>query len=385
MGLPPIAYASGNSDLPKAYLNYIFINRNYDLSSVKPLYVRIYGEGEDGTDGPHAHLTLEDVITEPGYVYVYLSNDGEEEREVYFDDFKVEHVKSPVIESSDYYPFGLTYNNYQRENSLINRKKFQSQEHVDDLGLNWDSFKWRNHQPDIGRFFNVDPLAEKYYYNSPYAFSENKVTGHVELEGLESVKAAMDQALSKFRGTFESLLGTTFDDSKKTTQTSKGGQEKKDTRDGNTVTIDGKGGRNESDLPDGSDNSTNYSFAKDLFDAVAGVFTKSKPDKNRSPTDQFKNAKSAADNMKDSKDASEGSSPAALDTIVAQTPYTNGGNYASEMFVIGGGDTTLLIIYSPNGDGKNPDSTYSRKSNSKEYERIRNGDWHGWPKPSRPQ
>jgi len=52
--------------------------------------------------------------------------------------------------------------------------------------LNWDSFKWRNHQPDIGRFFNVDPLAEKYYYNSPYAFSENKVVAHREMEGLEA-------------------------------------------------------------------------------------------------------------------------------------------------------------------------------------------------------
>lgn len=105
---------------------------------------------------------------------------------MYFDDFKVTHTKSPVVESQDYYPFGLTFNSYQRENALINKFKFQGQEHVDDLGLNWDSFKWRNHQPDIGRFFNVDPLAEKFYYNSPYAFSENKVTTHVELEGLEA-------------------------------------------------------------------------------------------------------------------------------------------------------------------------------------------------------
>ena len=86
----------------------------------------------------------------------------------------------------DYYPFGLTFNSYSRENSVPNRWKFQSQEHVDDLGLNWDSFKWRNHQPDIGRFFNIDPLAAKYVYNSPYAFSENKVVAHKELEGLES-------------------------------------------------------------------------------------------------------------------------------------------------------------------------------------------------------
>jgi hypothetical protein len=37
-----------------------------------------------------------------------------------------------------------------------------------------------------GRFWQIDPLAEKYDYNSTYAFSENKVTSHVELEGLEA-------------------------------------------------------------------------------------------------------------------------------------------------------------------------------------------------------
>ena len=114
-------------------------------------------------------------------------------KEVYFDDFKVEHVKSPVIESSDYYPFGLTFNSYIRENALNNRWKFQGQEHIDDLGLNWNSFKWRNHQPDIGRFFNVDPLSEKYVYNSPYAFSENRVINGRELEGLEWVNSTGQQ------------------------------------------------------------------------------------------------------------------------------------------------------------------------------------------------
>lgn len=92
-----------------------------------------------------------------------------------------------VIQQDDYYPFGLTFNSYSRENSAKNKFKFQGQEHIDDLDLGWDSFKWRNHQPEIGRFFNIDPLADKYVYNSPYAFSENHVMSHVELEGLEKV------------------------------------------------------------------------------------------------------------------------------------------------------------------------------------------------------
>ena len=41
------------------------------------------------------------------------------------------------------------------------------------------------HDPRIGRFFAVDPLAKKYPWNSSYAFSENRVIDGVELEGLE--------------------------------------------------------------------------------------------------------------------------------------------------------------------------------------------------------
>lgn len=125
------------------------------------------------------------VISQPGYVYIYLSNESISPVEVFFDDFKVIHSKSPILQSDDYYPFGLTFNSYSRENSTPNKFKFQSQEHIDDLGLGWIQFKWRNHMPDIGRFFNVDPLADKYVYNSPYAFAENKVINGNELEGLE--------------------------------------------------------------------------------------------------------------------------------------------------------------------------------------------------------
>jgi len=145
-----------------------------------------------GTDVPHEKLSKQLTIKEAGYVYIYLSNDnlalGGSQIEVYLDDFKVEHTESPVIQSEEYYPFGLTFSNYRRENSVPNTLKlFQDQEHIDDLGLNWDAFKWRNYQPDIGRFFNVDPLAEKYVHNSTYAFAENKVITFRELEGLEGV------------------------------------------------------------------------------------------------------------------------------------------------------------------------------------------------------
>uniref|UniRef100_UPI000ACB6785 RHS repeat-associated core domain-containing protein n=1 Tax=Chryseobacterium sp. CCH4-E10 TaxID=1768758 RepID=UPI000ACB6785 len=60
--------------------------------------------------------------------------------------------------------------------------KFQGQE-LQETG--WYSFKWRNYMSDVGRFFNIDPLAEKYNTWTPYAFSGNRVIDAREIEGLE--------------------------------------------------------------------------------------------------------------------------------------------------------------------------------------------------------
>ncbi|BDD06798.1 RHS repeat-associated core domain-containing protein [Aureibacter tunicatorum] len=65
------------------------------------------------------------------------------------------------------------------------RYGFQGQEQDDETGL--VNYKYRMHDPRIGRFFAVDPLAPDYPWNSPYAFSENVVIDHVELEGLEKI------------------------------------------------------------------------------------------------------------------------------------------------------------------------------------------------------
>jgi len=80
-------------------------------------------------------------------------------------------------------------------NITLNKEKtFQGQRFDDDFGLNWDQFKWRNHDPQIGRFIEIDPLSEKYVYNSVYAFSENNVIAHVELEGLEKAPINKDNS-----------------------------------------------------------------------------------------------------------------------------------------------------------------------------------------------
>ncbi len=96
----------------------------------------------------------------------------------------IEEKNDSPIFCVDYSPFGLTFNSYKREFSKKNNFLFHNEtEFIEEL--NWYHFKYRMHDPALGRFFNIDPLADDYSYNSPYAFAENKLGRGIELEGAE--------------------------------------------------------------------------------------------------------------------------------------------------------------------------------------------------------
>jgi RHS repeat-associated protein len=67
------------------------------------------------------------------------------------------------------------------------RYGFQGQEKDDEIKGEGNSinYKFRMHDPRVGRFLSLDPLSASYPHNSPYAFSENRVIDGTELEGME--------------------------------------------------------------------------------------------------------------------------------------------------------------------------------------------------------
>ena len=87
----------------------------------------------------------------------------------------------------NYYPFGMVMPGRSYQGSDGYRYGFQGQEQDDEVkgDGNSVSFKYRVHDPRIGRFLSQDPLAINYPWNSPYSFAENKVIQFIELEGLE--------------------------------------------------------------------------------------------------------------------------------------------------------------------------------------------------------
>jgi RHS repeat-associated protein len=94
-----------------------------------------------------------------------------------------------IVTKLDYDPWGfrlkgLSYYNSSTYNKF---KTFSGKELHDDFGFNLLSYKFRFYDPALGRFISIDPLAEKYDYNSTFAFAENKLGLGVEYEGLEMV------------------------------------------------------------------------------------------------------------------------------------------------------------------------------------------------------
>ena len=69
------------------------------------------------------------------------------------------------------------------------RYTFQGQESDDEVkgAGNSINYKFRMHDPRVGRFFAGDPLFRDYPSYSSYAFSQNRLVDGVELEGLEYV------------------------------------------------------------------------------------------------------------------------------------------------------------------------------------------------------
>jgi RHS repeat-associated protein len=116
------------------------------------------------------------------YVFQYKDHLG---------NIRLSYAKNPttqvleIIEENNYYPFGLKHKGYNDYVVTGNKYKFQGQERQDELGLGWDSFKYRNYDYAIARFMSIDPLTEKYRDWGPYVFSGNRVVDAREIEGLE--------------------------------------------------------------------------------------------------------------------------------------------------------------------------------------------------------
>ncbi|HMT97613.1 MAG TPA: RHS repeat-associated core domain-containing protein [Ferruginibacter sp.] len=99
--------------------------------------------------------------------------------DVFFDNLQITHEPGPLLETNEYYPFGLlmkniSYRSQRGANFAENKYKFNAGTELNEaLDLQYYETPLRNYDPQIGRFNCIDILAEQYFALTPYQFGFN--------------------------------------------------------------------------------------------------------------------------------------------------------------------------------------------------------------------
>lgn len=130
-------------------------------------------------------------IKKPGYIYVYLTYENESNNYVYFDDLKVTYTKSQVVQSNNYYAFGLqTSQSWTRIDAKPNQYLYNGGSELNSTTNSYEMF-FRDYDPAIARMSGVDPLADMYSGLSPYNYSANDPVFWNDPSGAEYEWASM--------------------------------------------------------------------------------------------------------------------------------------------------------------------------------------------------
>lgn len=148
------------STTPKAYLNYVLFDDNFQLVSGNTVRV--------STPGELAALTGQITASKNGYLYVYISN--ESNTDVYFDDLVIQHKTGPLLQEEAYYPYGMQITGLSSKalGRMQHNFLYNGIEQITDFELDlYDAF-YRTFDPQLGRWLQIDPVAAKYAAMSGY-------------------------------------------------------------------------------------------------------------------------------------------------------------------------------------------------------------------------
>jgi RHS repeat-associated protein len=117
------------------------------------------------------------------YSYVFQYKD-------HLGNIRVSYAKNPtinvleIIDENNYYPFGLKHTGYNGLLGNNNKYKYNGKELQDELGLNFYDYGTRNYDPAVGRWMNIDPLAEQGRRWSPYNYAMDNPVYFIDPDGM---------------------------------------------------------------------------------------------------------------------------------------------------------------------------------------------------------
>ena len=133
------------------------------------------------------HSLLDDIDSFEPYFYNqdHLGNNRE-----------VVNKLGRIIQVTNYYPFGSSFcDSLSCLNASLQPYKYNGKEFDRMHGLNTYDYGARQYSPALPSWDRIDPLAEKYYSVSPYAYGGNNPVNRVDFYGMFPTKyAALDYA-----------------------------------------------------------------------------------------------------------------------------------------------------------------------------------------------
>ncbi|WP_420571678.1 DUF6443 domain-containing protein [Kordia sp.] len=180
--LEKVVNDSSTSSVQNTYYagNYI-----YKKSSSQSPVVLTFFNTEEGYIEPQFDPSKPTKIV--GYNYTYQYKDHLGNIRLSYEDINGDGNICPeteIKEENHYYPFGLKHKGYN--NQITGRDHqygYNGKEEQNELSLNWSDYGARNYDASIGRWMNIDPLAEKYYDKSSYNYTLNNPIFFIDPNG----------------------------------------------------------------------------------------------------------------------------------------------------------------------------------------------------------
>ena len=119
-----------------------------------------------------------------------------------------------AMQVNHYYPFGGLFG--ESTGGTSQRFKYNGKEFDRTHGVDWYDYGARHMPPDAGRFTTIDPMAEKYYNISPYAYCTDNPINAIDAEGKwvwPLVNAAIDYGFQVYdnyntgMGSYDAFVG----------------------------------------------------------------------------------------------------------------------------------------------------------------------------------
>ncbi|HXS36329.1 MAG TPA: RHS repeat-associated core domain-containing protein, partial [Flavipsychrobacter sp.] len=171
---------------PAVFLNYLVLDENFNVIPGSSAALQINGQpGSWGTLGTQGTVSID----RPGYLLFYGLSMAS--TVAYLDNVDVTYYAGNVLEEDHYYPFGLTLVSSAMpvvpNNIKFNSKEWQHNEFTSATGaksgLEWYDYGARMQDPQLGRWFQIDPLTEQTTEWTPYGYTNDNPVKFIDPDG----------------------------------------------------------------------------------------------------------------------------------------------------------------------------------------------------------